>query len=65
MRDHLSQSHCFVGRLSLKSVDFNDKKAKLLAKGLQTNDSITELNFRGCKLKNKHMKRIAKALAAS
>ena len=54
-RKLLADGYCIVDRLTLAAVTFNDKKAKLLAKGIELNDSIKELIFTKCKIRSFQM----------
>ena len=51
VREALKNCDCFVNRLTVSSVNFNDKKASLLAQGIEHNDSLTELHIKNCKIK--------------
>jgi hypothetical protein len=46
VRALLSTRDCKINRITVQHVTFNDKKAKLLAKGISLNDTINEVEIR-------------------
>ena len=61
-RKWLAHPNCIVDSLSISSVTFNDKKAKLLSQAISANDSINRLVFKKCKIRYNHMELISQAI---
>ena len=65
VRGLLASRDCKITRITVNHVNFNDKKAKLLAQGIAQNDTINELDFKKCKLKVDQMHELMQAIGTN
>jgi len=65
VRSLLSHRDCGIKRITVHHVTFNDKKAKLLAKGISLNDTINEVEIIKCKIKVNQMELLTRAIGTN
>lgn len=64
-RSQLAHPYCSVEKITITQVTLNDKKTKLLAKGIAQNSTIKELSFDNCKIRVHNMNKLANAIGAN